>query len=305
MVRVGSAIFGDADLRPAGVLKGSRTHEGHSARFAAAAIQHRDARLRPRRGARHSSPRWPTTTRTRSREADRLRQEVAKLEAVLAEHRGQERNLRNTLLTAQKMADEIKDGATAEAERIITRGRSAAPTSSSRSPRPASRTSSARSKACASKRREVEKRRRGADLLAAGHAGLHQGAGRQGARREGAAAASAEAGRGARRAARGPGESRSRTSAPPRRDSRPSVTLRARRPRRASRVEGRRRGLRGTGPSSSARRGAGGRRRQRGADRDIGPRPGYSPARRHHHRRRHLPHQARARGRAVARSRRC
>ena len=43
------------------------------------------------------------------READRLRQEVVKLEAVLAEHRGQERNLRNTLLTAQKMADEVKD----------------------------------------------------------------------------------------------------------------------------------------------------------------------------------------------------
>lgn len=53
------------------------------------------------------------------READRLRQEVVKLEAVLAEHRGQERNLRNTLLTAQKMADEVKDQATAEAERVI------------------------------------------------------------------------------------------------------------------------------------------------------------------------------------------
>jgi cell division initiation protein len=53
------------------------------------------------------------------RETERLRQEVTKLEAVLAEHRGQERNLRNTLLTAQKMADEIKDGATAEAERIL------------------------------------------------------------------------------------------------------------------------------------------------------------------------------------------
>jgi cell division initiation protein len=53
------------------------------------------------------------------READRLRQEVVKLEAVLAEHRGQERNLRNTLLTAQKMADEVKDQATSEAERVI------------------------------------------------------------------------------------------------------------------------------------------------------------------------------------------
>jgi cell division initiation protein len=53
------------------------------------------------------------------READRLRQEVVKLEAVLAEHRSQERNLRNTLLTAQKMADEIKDQAQAEADRLI------------------------------------------------------------------------------------------------------------------------------------------------------------------------------------------
>ena len=53
------------------------------------------------------------------READRLRQEVVKLEAVLAEHRGQERNLRNTLLTAQKRADEVKDQASLEAERLI------------------------------------------------------------------------------------------------------------------------------------------------------------------------------------------
>ena len=37
------------------------------------------------------------------RDNDKLRQDVAKLDAVLAEHRGQERNLRNTLLSAQKM----------------------------------------------------------------------------------------------------------------------------------------------------------------------------------------------------------
>lgn len=56
---------------------------------------------------------------TALRDADRLRQEVAKLEAVLSEHRAQERNLRNTLLTAQRMADEIKDQAAEEAERIV------------------------------------------------------------------------------------------------------------------------------------------------------------------------------------------
>lgn len=53
------------------------------------------------------------------RENDKLRQDVAKLDAVLGEHRGQERNLRNTLLTAQKLADEIKEQATNEAGIIL------------------------------------------------------------------------------------------------------------------------------------------------------------------------------------------
>jgi cell division initiation protein len=53
------------------------------------------------------------------RENDKLRQEVAKLEAVLGEHRGQERNLRNTLLTAQKLADEIREQAQNEAGLIV------------------------------------------------------------------------------------------------------------------------------------------------------------------------------------------
>ncbi|MGE0043227.1 MAG: DivIVA domain-containing protein [Vicinamibacterales bacterium] len=53
------------------------------------------------------------------RENDKLRQETDKLDAVLNEHRGQEKNLRNTLLTAQKLADEIKESAQQEASRII------------------------------------------------------------------------------------------------------------------------------------------------------------------------------------------
>lgn len=53
------------------------------------------------------------------RENDKLRQDVAKLDAVLGEHRGQERNLRNTLLTAQKLADEIKEHAQAEGALIL------------------------------------------------------------------------------------------------------------------------------------------------------------------------------------------
>jgi cell division initiation protein len=53
------------------------------------------------------------------RETERLRQELSKSEAVLNEHRNQEKNLRNTLLTAQKLADEIKESAQQEASRIL------------------------------------------------------------------------------------------------------------------------------------------------------------------------------------------
>ncbi len=53
------------------------------------------------------------------RENDKLRQDVAKLDAALGEHRGQERNLRNTLLTAQKLADETRDHAQQEAVLIV------------------------------------------------------------------------------------------------------------------------------------------------------------------------------------------
>ena len=53
------------------------------------------------------------------RDSDKLRQDVAKLDAVLSEHRGQERNLRNTLLSAQKMADEVKEQADKQAAIIV------------------------------------------------------------------------------------------------------------------------------------------------------------------------------------------
>lgn len=53
------------------------------------------------------------------RETDRLRQELARIEAVLSEHREHERNLRNTLLTAQRLSDEIKEHAEQEARRIL------------------------------------------------------------------------------------------------------------------------------------------------------------------------------------------
>lgn len=53
------------------------------------------------------------------RETDRLRQDVARMEAMLNEHREAEKNLRTTLMAAQKLADDIKASAEEEARRII------------------------------------------------------------------------------------------------------------------------------------------------------------------------------------------
>src|SRR5712692_9371860 len=53
------------------------------------------------------------------RETDKLRQDLMRMEAVLNEHREHERNLKNTLMTAQKLSDEIQANADVEARRII------------------------------------------------------------------------------------------------------------------------------------------------------------------------------------------
>ena len=53
------------------------------------------------------------------RETDRLKQDLARTEAGLKEHRENETNLRATLMTAQKLSDEIKANADQEAGRII------------------------------------------------------------------------------------------------------------------------------------------------------------------------------------------
>jgi len=53
------------------------------------------------------------------REVDQLRQEVAKMEALLEQHREHERDLRNTLMTAQKLSDDIRLNAEAQARQII------------------------------------------------------------------------------------------------------------------------------------------------------------------------------------------
>lgn len=52
-------------------------------------------------------------------ETDRLRQEVTRLEGVVHENREHEKNLRATLMTAQKLSDDIKAQAESEAARIV------------------------------------------------------------------------------------------------------------------------------------------------------------------------------------------
>lgn len=53
------------------------------------------------------------------REIDRLRQDVNRMEAALGEHRDRESNLRNTLLTAQRLADQVREQAEQEARITI------------------------------------------------------------------------------------------------------------------------------------------------------------------------------------------
>jgi len=53
------------------------------------------------------------------RDVDKLRQEAIKLEAVIAQHREHERDLRNTMVTAQKLSDDIRANADAQARQIL------------------------------------------------------------------------------------------------------------------------------------------------------------------------------------------
>ncbi|HUR34325.1 MAG TPA: DivIVA domain-containing protein [Vicinamibacterales bacterium] len=53
------------------------------------------------------------------RDTDKLRQEVARLEMVVRGHVEQEKSLQNTLITAQRLSDDIKAGAEDDAERIV------------------------------------------------------------------------------------------------------------------------------------------------------------------------------------------
>jgi cell division initiation protein len=53
------------------------------------------------------------------RENDRLRQEIARLEASLVQYRDLEGSLKSTLLTAQRTADDVRENAAQEAARIV------------------------------------------------------------------------------------------------------------------------------------------------------------------------------------------
>ena len=53
------------------------------------------------------------------REIDRLRSDLMRMEALLGEHRQRENNLRDTLLTAQRLSGEMKETAQTEAKLII------------------------------------------------------------------------------------------------------------------------------------------------------------------------------------------
>ena len=58
------------------------------------------------------------------RETDRLRQEMARMEGVLSEHREHESGLKSMLLAAQKVADDIRETAGGEANRIVREAQS-------------------------------------------------------------------------------------------------------------------------------------------------------------------------------------
>lgn len=53
------------------------------------------------------------------RENERLRMEIVRLEASLAQFRDLEGSLKNTLMSAQKVADDMRENASQEAERLV------------------------------------------------------------------------------------------------------------------------------------------------------------------------------------------
>jgi|ERR1051325_1646653 cell division initiation protein len=54
------------------------------------------------------------------RETDKLRQELARLEGIIKQQREHEESLKSTLMTAQKLSEDIKNNAEQDARRIVT-----------------------------------------------------------------------------------------------------------------------------------------------------------------------------------------
>ena len=117
------------------------------------------------------------------RENDKLRQDVTKLDAVLAEHRGQERNLRNTLLTAQKHADDIKEHAQTEAGLIVREAEGQRDLLLQKAQAPPRGRAARDRRRCAMKRREVENDIEALVETPQQHARVHPRSGRPIARR--------------------------------------------------------------------------------------------------------------------------
>ena len=53
------------------------------------------------------------------RDVDRLRQDLTKMEAQLQQHRDHERDLRDMLMTAQRVSDDIRSNADVQAQQIL------------------------------------------------------------------------------------------------------------------------------------------------------------------------------------------
>jgi cell division initiation protein len=58
------------------------------------------------------------------RETDKMRQDLARLEGIISQYREHEKSLQSTLMTAQKLADDIRANAEEEARRIVREAQS-------------------------------------------------------------------------------------------------------------------------------------------------------------------------------------
>ena len=83
------------------------------------------------------------------REIDRMRSDLARMESLLGEHRDREANLRNTMLTAQRLADEIKESAQNESKLIVREAQGRADLLDPEGAGPPRRRSTATSTSCA------------------------------------------------------------------------------------------------------------------------------------------------------------